>query len=86
MLNYIKYEVEADDHFWQERLHKAYSKKALDVKNIADSLLPDVQKLASTKDAQFFILQYRKVLKIIETYFHIPMELWPNFATQTNSR
>ena len=86
MLNYIKYEVEADDHSWRERLHQAYSKKALDVKNIADSLLPDVQKLARTKDAQFFILQYRKVLKIIETYFNIQLEPWPNFATQTNSR
>jgi hypothetical protein len=86
MLNYIKYKVEANDYYWLERLHKAYSKKALDVKNVADSLLPIVQKLASTKDAQFFISQYRKVLKIIGTHFHIPEELWPNFATQTNSR
>jgi hypothetical protein len=86
MLNYIKYEVESDDHYWLEKLRRAYSKKALDVKNVADSLLPVVQKLASTKDAQFFISQYRKVLKIVDTHFGVPAELWPNFATQTNSR
>ena len=82
MLNYIKYEVESDDHYWIERLHEAYSKKALDVKNVADSLLlPVVQKLARTKDAQFFISQYRKVLIILDTHFGVPAELWPTFVT-----
>jgi len=80
-LNYIKYEVESDDRYWLERLHKAYSKEALDVINVGDCLLPLVQKLASTKDAQFFISQYRKVLEILNTHFGVPVELWPTFVT-----
>ena len=71
LLNYIKYEVESDDHYALERLHNAYSKKALDVKNIADRLLRVVQELASMRDAQFFISQYRKTLKILAGIF------WP---------
>ncbi len=82
MLNYIKYEVESDDHYWLERLHQAYSKKAVDVITAGDSLLPLVQKLASTKDAQFFISQYRKVLKILDTHFRVPVELWPTFVAE----
>jgi hypothetical protein len=85
LLNYIKYEVESDDHYALEGLHNAYSKKALDVKNVADILLPVVRKLASIKDAQFFIAQYRKILKIIGTNFCIPENLWPNFVTQINT-
>jgi hypothetical protein len=85
LLNYIKYEVESDDHYALEGLHNAYSKKALDVKNVADILLPIVRELASMKDAQFFIVQYRKILKIIGTDFCIPENLWPNFATQINT-
>lgn len=81
ILNYIKYEVESDDHYWLERLHESYSKKALDVMNVVDSLLPFVQKLASSKDAQFFISQYRKVLEILNTHFNVPVELWPTFVT-----
>lgn len=79
MLNYIKYAVESDNHYWQDRLHKAYSKKTLDVKNIADSLLPIVQELASTKDTRFFISQYRKVLETLNTHFDIPQQ-WPKFC------
>lgn len=82
MLNYIKYEVESDDHYWIERLHKAYSEKALDVITAGDRLLPLVQKLANTKDAHFFISQYRKVLKILDTHFSVPVELWPMFVAE----
>ena len=85
LLNYIKYEVESDDHYALERLHNAYSKKALDVKNIADRLLRVVQELASIRDAQFFISQYRKTLKILDIHFCIPVKLWPNFVTQINT-
>ena len=84
LLNYIKYEVESDDHYALERLHNVYSKKALDVKNVADRLLPVIQELASTKDAQFFISQYQKVLEFITGHFNIPTELWPSFVTQIN--
>lgn len=83
ILNYLKYEVESDNHYWLERLHEDYFKKALDVKKIADSLLPVVQKLASTKNAQLFISQYREVLKIIDTHFDIPEEDWPIFCNLT---
>jgi len=85
MLNYIKYEVESDDHYALEKLQIAYSNKALDVKNVADRLLPVVKKLANTKDVQFFISQYQKALKILDTHFCIPAKLWPNFATQINT-
>jgi hypothetical protein len=81
ILNYIKYEVESDDHSWLERLREIYSKKASDVINVGDILLPLVQKLARTKDAQFFISQYRKVLKILDTLLGVPVELWPTFIT-----
>ncbi len=81
ILNYIKYEVESDDHYWLERLHDVYSKKALDVIKVGDSLLPVIQKLASTRDAQLFILQYRKVLEILDVHFGVPVELWPTFVT-----
>ena len=79
ILNYIKYEVESDDHYWLERLRETYSKKASDVINVGDILLPLIQKLARTKDAQFFISQYRKVLKILDTLLGVPVELWPTF-------
>jgi hypothetical protein len=81
MLNYIKYEVESDDHYLLETLHKNYSIKALDIISIGDCLLPLVKKLASVKDAQFFISQYRKVLEILDTHFGVPMKLWPTFVT-----
>jgi len=80
ILNYIKYVVESDSPYWQDRLHKAYSKKALDVKNIADTLLPIVQELSSAKDTRFFISQYRKVLKILDIDFGCPEEQWPKFC------
>lgn len=82
MLNYIKYNVESDNSYWQERLHKAYSKKAQDVKNVAECLLPIVQTLASTRDVQLFISQYRKVLGILNAHFDVREELWPNFCAQ----
>jgi hypothetical protein len=81
ILNYIKYEVESDDHYWLEKFHEVYSKKAIDVNNIADSLLPLVQKLAGAKDAQLFISQYRKVLETLGYHFHIPVEHWPTFVS-----
>jgi len=81
LLNYIKYEVESDDHYWLETLHKSYSNKALDVINVGGCLLPLVQKLASVKDAQLFISQYRKVLEIIDAHFDVPVELWPTLVT-----
>lgn len=80
VLNYIKYEVEADAPYWIENLHNAYSKKAPDVKNIADSVMLIVKNLAGTKDSQNFIAQYCAVLKILDTHFGIPVEQWPNFC------
>ena len=80
ILNYIKYAVESDSTYLKDRLHKAYSKKALDVKNIADTLLPIVQELSSAKDTRFFISQYRKVLKILDTHFGVSEEQWPKFC------
>lgn len=80
ILNYIKYAVESDDPYWQDRLHKSYSKKASDVQNTACSLFQIVQELSSTKDVQLFISQYRKALKFLDTHFGIPGELWPKFC------
>lgn len=85
VLNYIKYEVEAGDPYWLESLHKAYSKKAPDVKNIADSVLLIVKELAGTKDPQSFIAQYCAVLRILDTHFEIPAEQWPNFCRTNKS-
>lgn len=81
ILNYLKYKVEADDNYWLERLHKTYSKIALDVITVADNLLPLVQKLANTKDAQIFVSQYRKVLENLNAHFGMPVEPWPTFVT-----
>ena len=82
ILNYIKYKVESDDHYWLEKLHEVYSKKAIDVKYIADSLLPLVHELAGAKEAQLFISQYRKVLETLGTHFDIPVEHWPAFVSE----
>jgi hypothetical protein len=81
ILNYIRYKVESNDHYWLERLQNAYSKRALDVIKVTDNLLPLVQKLASSKDAIFFISQYRKVLEILDRHFGIPEKIWPTFVT-----
>jgi hypothetical protein len=80
ILNYLKYKVESDDHYWLGKMHKIYSDRALDVINVGDSLLPLVQKLAGTKDTQLFISQYRQVLEILDTHFTVPVELWPTFV------
>lgn len=81
ILNYIKYKVESDNHYWLERLHEAYSEQAIDTMHIADSLLPSIHELAGTRDSQLFISRYRKVLEILNSQFDIPVELWPAFVT-----
>jgi hypothetical protein len=80
VLNYIKYEVEADDPQRLESLHKAYSTKSPDVKNIADSVLLIVKELAGTKNPKNFIAQYCAVLRILDAHFGIPAEQWPYFC------
>jgi len=81
ILNYIKYEVESNDNFLLKKLHEEYSERALDVIKVTENLLPLVQKLASRKDAQFFISQYRKVLAVLDSHFDIPEKIWPTFVT-----
>jgi hypothetical protein len=48
---------------------------------VADSLLPFIQILAGTRDTGLFVSQYRRVLKILDMHFDIPVKLWPAFIT-----
>lgn len=85
ILNYIKYKVESDDHCWIEKLHEAYSEQSIDTMHIADRLLPSIHELAGSRDSQFFISRYRKVLEILNHQFDIPAKLWPAFVKVTGS-
>ncbi len=81
ILNFIKYKVESDSYYWLDKLHEAFSRQAIDAMQIANSLLPLIQKLAAIKDMQLFVSQYRKVLEILSIHFDIPKELWPAFVS-----
>jgi hypothetical protein len=78
IMNYLKFKIESDDPYWQERLHKAYSKTPFkDLREIAEKALPIIQELISkSTDPQYFVEKYRKVLEAM----NIKREIWPDFA------
>lgn len=80
-LNYLKFKVESDDLYWQERMHKAYTKgEFVKLREKAEGSLPIIQELATkTPDPQDFIGKYCDVLKAC----NIKREIWPDFAQQT---
>lgn len=85
ILNYIKYVVESNSPYWQVILYTAYSKKASDVKVVADKLVTLTKELAGRlKDINNFISQYRKALEILMYHYHygISKELWPKFIDE----
>jgi hypothetical protein len=80
IMNYFKFKVESDNHYWQERIYKAYSKgEFVKLREKAEGSLPIIQELTGkTPDPQFFIEKYHKVLEIL----NIKQEIWPDFAHQ----
>lgn len=78
IMNYLKFKIESDDSYWQERLSKAYSKvKFVNLKEIVERLLPIIQQVASkSPDSQCFITKFREALEIM----NIKPEIWPDFA------
>ncbi|MBI4377895.1 MAG: hypothetical protein HY578_02235 [Nitrospinae bacterium] len=79
ILNYIKFKVESNSSYWQERFSRAYSKnKFIDLKLVGERVLPIIQELASKPpDPQYFIKKYREVLETM----NIEQELWPDFCS-----
>jgi hypothetical protein len=81
-LNYIKFKVESDSSYWQERLSRAYSKnKFIDLKLVDERVLPIIQELTSKSlDPHYFIAKYREVLEIMD----IKREISPDFCFRVN--
>lgn len=81
MLNYIKFKVETDDYYWQQRLDKSYSNSQFkDLKEMALRILPIIEELTNNApNANDFIEKYRSILNIM----NIKREIWPKFAEES---
>lgn len=80
MLNYIKFHVESNNLYWQEKLRKAYSKPVfLSLKEIAERPLPVIMELSADPiNPHTFIETYRNVLELMD----IERSIWPSFLTK----
>ena len=77
ILSYIKFNVEADNRYWQDRLEKAYSKGILaEIRHTAQQVLPIIRSLSNQEpDSKCFKEKYLKVLGNIG----IDKQFWPEY-------
>ena len=77
ILYYLKFKVEADKRYWQDRLGKAYSKGMLvEMRDTAQQVLPIIRSLSNQElDSKCFKEKYREVLRIMG----IDKQFWPEY-------
>lgn len=78
ILNYIKFKIQTDEKYWQDRLNKAYSRTDLTgLKDKGESVLPSIQELVSKPpNSQLFVAKYCDALNAL----NIKREIWPDFC------
>lgn len=67
ILNFLKWNVESNDNYWQDRLKKAYSKGILaEIRHTAQQVLPIIRSLSNQEpDSKCFKEKYLEVLGTI---------------------
>ncbi len=77
ILNFLKWNVESNDNYWQDRLEKAYSKGILaEIRHTAQQVLPIIRSLSNQEpDSKCFKEKYLEVLGTIG----IDKQFWPEY-------
>ena len=79
LLNYIKFNLQSDNKYWQDKLRTAYRKKGLiNLCDTAETVMSIIRKLSrNSPNKANFLEKYSEVLEVL----NIRSEIWPDFLT-----